>query len=104
MEEECGVFVEVGACSEREIRARCECERQRYMLTVETEAKALVHTATQSVIPRAYAYLNTLPSQSSHTHVNRFSERFAAALDDALKSLEELEIALDSCTQLKEAS
>ena len=57
------------------------------MLTVETEAKALVHTATQSVIPRAYAYLNSLPSQSSYTHVNRFAERFGAALDEALKSL-----------------
>ena len=79
--------MEVGACSKREIKARCECEKERYMLTVETEAKALIHTATQSVIPRAYAYLTTLPSKSSYTHVNRFSERFGAALDDALRSL-----------------
>lgn len=100
MKEECQVFVEVGACNESEIRARCECAKESYILTVETEAKALVHTATQSVVPRAYAYFNTLSSKTGFPSINRFSSKFSQCLDEALRSLEELEEETENCETL----
>jgi glutamine synthetase type III len=96
--------VEVGACNESEINARCECAKDNYILTVEAEAKALVHTATQSVVPRAYAYFNTLSSKSEFASINRFSSKFGQCLDETLAALQELEERIDSCKTLKEAS
>ncbi len=87
MKDECRVFIEVGACNEAEITARCECAKENYILTVENEAKAMVYTATQSVVPRAYAYLNTVSTKSELPSINKFSARFGECFDGALNVL-----------------
>lgn len=50
-------------------------------MVAEAEAKALVYTAHQCVLPRAFAYTNTLGTNSSKTAIKKYVERFSSTLD-----------------------
>lgn len=55
--------------------------RDNYIMVAEAEAKALVYTAHQCVLPRAFAYTNTLGTNSSKTAIKKYVERFSSTLD-----------------------
>jgi glutamine synthetase len=90
IDEACEVFVKVGACSKKEMVAKCEVMRENYVKTVETETQCIIDVATQQIIPRAYRY-----SQSFNVHETRpsivcFSKNFLDIFDNSLQSLGEL--------------
>lgn len=62
-----------------------------------------MNTASQKVIPRAYAYLNTLNIKTSFKSISKYAERFGESFDEVLLSLEDLEDFLGKCNGLKES-
>lgn len=86
------VFVDVGACREKEIQAKVNCEKDLYCKIVETEGRALLRMAHQKIIPRAVKYLQTLEyaQNSSHQYIKNYATEFSSVLNDSLEALEKL--------------
>jgi glutamine synthetase type III len=61
--------------------------KDNYILTAETEGKAMVYTANQSVVPRAYSYLNTVSSKSELPSIKKFADKFGHCFDGVLSAL-----------------
>merc|ERR1712113_27710 len=98
------VFVEIGACSKKEVAAKAEVCKEEYIKTVHMEYQAFLHLARQQIIPRAFRYLSNLRFSSTKIHINKFAENFQAQFDEVLKQIEDLEqLDLTSSGELTDA-
>lgn len=85
------VFVDIGACSEREIISKVETTKEEYVNTVHMEHKAFLHLARQQIIPRGFKYLQLLRFSSTKVFINKFAEDFQNLFDKGLRQVEDLE-------------
>ena len=96
--------MKVGACSKKEIDAKCEVVRENYIKTVEAEIKSIIDLANQKIVPRGYKYLQSLSFGKSKKSISKFADKFTDLFDSSLESLEELESLRNGCDNLKSAS
>lgn len=69
------VFIDIGATTKREIRARCEVAKEEYIKVVDMEHAAFLRLVKQQVFPKAYEYLNTL-SKTSDPELSGFPNSY----------------------------
>lgn len=78
--------------------------RDVYMLTVESEAKALMNLAKQKIFPRAMNYLKVLENgHADKKFVKAYVDRFNDTLNSAMEQIEELKVIMDKCGNVDEA-
>jgi glutamine synthetase len=106
MHKEVQVFVDVGACSNNEIQAKVEVEKERYIKTVDTEVKALLRLSHQKIIPRAMRHLETLAvgSKSTLPFIKSYTENFETIFNKSLESLNKLKSEFKGVNNCTEAS
>jgi len=88
LQEALEVFVEVGACSKKEIAAKTEVTREGYIKTVDMEYRAFLSLARQQIIPRAFKYVQLLKFSSTKIEINKFAEGFFTLFDHCIKTIE----------------
>ncbi|MCB0369454.1 MAG: hypothetical protein KDD45_08395 [Bdellovibrionales bacterium] len=106
LHKEVNVFVEVGACTDREIQAKVNVMEEMYCKTVITEAKALLKLSHQKIIPRAMRYLSTLKTgkESNKEFIKSYATNFEDTLNQSLEALYKLKAHAKDTDDINKAS
>ena len=79
------MFVEIGACSDNEMKAKYEGIKEIYKNTVQTEVNALISVLSSQIIPMSYEYLKLVEPESKSSIINKRSGKFIKAFEDVLE-------------------
>jgi glutamine synthetase type III len=85
------VLVEMGVFTERELHSRGNIAEDIYMKTVEIEAKTILIMIRKSVLPRAYALMESLSKLSNSAVINSQRKKLEMAVERLITESEEVE-------------